>query len=274
MEALDKAYKIGLDAENREEMEKLAEEFAAIDPRSQSVFSGTVMAIDGWVMQTRKPYDDETTNVKSYRNRKGMWGLVVLAGCDARTRFTLWNVNNTGSNNDISAWNNSALKKVLEDHKLHSDFYFIGDEAFTCGNQFLVPWGGTGIGVAKDTFNHCLSVRRQVIERAFGILVQRWGILWRPIVCSITRWTLIANVCAKLHNVCVDRNIPQIPRFVHDWVIGDSDAVYLNGFHEEDPNRTGIAHGLTTGSRRKTMTDQLYQMGVRRPRTSIANSRA
>lgn len=110
MEALDKAYKIGLDAENREEMEKLAEEFAAIDPRSQSVFSGTVMAIDGWVMQTRKPYDDETTNVKSYRNRKGMWGLVVLAGCDARTRFTLWNVNNTGSNNDISAWNNSALK--------------------------------------------------------------------------------------------------------------------------------------------------------------------
>jgi hypothetical protein len=52
--------------------------------------------------------------------------------------------------------------------KLHTDFYVIGDEAFTCTRQFSVPWSGTGIGIARDTFNYCLSVRRQVIERVFG----------------------------------------------------------------------------------------------------------
>ncbi len=47
MEAIDQAYTIGIDLENRAEMEKLADEFAAIDSRSQQVFSGVVMAIDG-----------------------------------------------------------------------------------------------------------------------------------------------------------------------------------------------------------------------------------
>ncbi len=134
MEAIDQAYTIGIDLENRAEMEKLADEFAAIDSRSEQVFSGVVMAIDGWVLQTRRPFDYETMNVNSYRNRKDLWGLVVLAGCDARCKYTLWNVNNTGSNNDISAWNNSKLKKLIEDKKLHSDFCFIGDEAFSCTN--------------------------------------------------------------------------------------------------------------------------------------------
>jgi hypothetical protein len=31
----------------------MAEEFSAIYPHSQQVFDGTVMTIDGWVMQTR-----------------------------------------------------------------------------------------------------------------------------------------------------------------------------------------------------------------------------
>ncbi len=253
MEAIDQAYTIGIDLENRAEMEKLADEFAAIDSRSEQVFSGVVMAIDGWVLQTRRPFDYETMNVNSYRNRKDLWGLVVLAGCDARCKYTLWNVNNTGSNNDISAWNNSKLKKLIEDKKLHSDFCFIGDEAFSCTNQFLVPWGGTGIGVSKDSFNYCLSVRRQVIERSFGILLKRWGIFWRPLICCNTRWSLIANVCAKLHNLCIDRNVPEAPRYLHD-------VIYLNGFHDEDPNVPVVAHGQTTESRRKTMTDQLQAM--------------
>ncbi len=72
-------------------------------------------------------------------------------------------------------------------------------------------------------------------------------------ICCNTRWSLIANVCAKLHNLCIDRNVPEAPRYLHD-------VIYLNGFHDEDPNVPVVAHGQTTESRRKTMTDQLQAM--------------
>jgi hypothetical protein len=111
--------------------------------------------------------------INAFRNRKGVWGIVILAGCDANTRFDLWNACNTGSTTDCTAWDNSSLKSLIENGRLPYEYYFIGDEAFTCTNQFLVPWGGNGIGRAKDSFNYHLSVRRQVIERAlfkFAIL--------------------------------------------------------------------------------------------------------
>lgn len=90
LEAIDKAYQIYLDMDNQEEMQKLAEEFAAIDRNSADVFNGVVMAVDGWVLETRQPYKGEVRNVMSYRNRKGVWGCVVLAGCDARTKFHIF----------------------------------------------------------------------------------------------------------------------------------------------------------------------------------------
>lgn len=41
------------------------------------------------------------------------------------------------------------------------------------------------------------------IERAFGQLVRRWGILWRPIETRLPACTVILEACAKLHNFCV-----------------------------------------------------------------------
>jgi hypothetical protein len=44
------------------------------------------------------------------------------------------------------------------------------DEAYRCSQQ------EKGLPADKDAFNYFLSRQRQVIERAFGILVQRFGI--------------------------------------------------------------------------------------------------
>jgi DDE superfamily endonuclease len=54
-------------------------------------------------------------------------------------------------------------------------------------------------------FNHILSSQRIAIERAFGVLIRRWGILWRPISFSLCKVAKIVRVCAMLHNICVDR---------------------------------------------------------------------
>jgi hypothetical protein len=54
-----------------------------------------------------------------------------------------------------------------------------------------------------DSFNFHLSAMRQCIERAFGLYMRRWGILHRRLKVKLQKWSLIALVCAKLHNYCI-----------------------------------------------------------------------
>jgi hypothetical protein len=93
---------------------------------------------------------------------------------------------------------------------------------------------GRGLDRYRDSFNYWLSHSRQTIERAFGILTQRWGILWHPFSFSFDRWSTVAMVCMKLHNLCIDRNVV-VPtgRFYEDAREGDEWAVYDNA-REDD----------------------------------------
>jgi hypothetical protein len=127
----------------------------------------------------------------------------------------------------------------------------------------------------KDSFNYHLSVRRKVIERAFGILTKRWGIFSRPVCCKFNQWSLLATVCAKLHNICIDYNIPTIVnRYTQDWQENDSNVVYVNDIIHDLDNGPTIANGRTTGARRLEMSNRLHSMGVLRPMHASANSKA
>ncbi len=80
----------------------------------------------------------------------------------------MFSCKNSGSTNDCIAWELSLLKKlVIDEGKLPAQFFLIGDEAFSCVNQFLVPYSGRGLGTWKDSFNFHLSAMRQVIEAQF-----------------------------------------------------------------------------------------------------------
>jgi hypothetical protein len=161
---------------------------------------------------------------------------------------------------------------------LPSKYFFIGDEGFTCEDQLVTPWSGTGIGAAKDSFNYHLSVRRQVIERAFGILTKRWGIFWRPVICGFHNWSLIAMTCAKLHNICLDSNETAqniLPQHRSNYQEGARYETYTNILHpNEDTNLPQRADGRTGGARRLSMTQHLDLAGIRRPAYAGKNSRA
>jgi hypothetical protein len=150
IDAIDAAFTIGLPMNNIVALQRLADEFSIL---SHGELKGCVTAIDGWVAQTRKPYPSEAEDIMAYRNRHGCWGLVVLAGCDARCRFTMFSCKNSGSTNDCIAWELSLLKKlIIDDRRLPEQFFIIGDEAFSCCNQLLVPYSGRGLGSWKDLF--------------------------------------------------------------------------------------------------------------------------
>lgn len=230
------------------------------------------MAIDGWVCATKMPSRTETDNQMAYRNRKGLWGFTVLAGCDARTRFLMWCCNAKGSANDIMAWRQSAMfSEVFSKNLLPKKYFFIGDEAFINEDQFLTPYGGRGIGIPKDSFNYHLSVRRQTIERAFGILTKRWGVFQRPLICGLERWSLIATVGAKLHNICIEMNVPVVPRHFADMLDGDDWIVNLNELPHNNDFRDGLKN---VGGRRMTITQSMAEQKIMRPSHASANSKA
>jgi hypothetical protein len=176
--AIDLAFDLGFPIL---EMDRLSAEFAEF---SRDRLSGCVIAIDGWYCPTRAPYDNETQNITTYYNRHQGYGLVVLAGCcDARLKFTMFNVNSCGSTNDCLTYSMCQMRDVIE-NDINSDqynlhfipngepnldgftpktkyYYGVADSAFTTTSNLLSPWPGRGMGPWKDSFNYHLSSMRQ-----------------------------------------------------------------------------------------------------------------
>jgi hypothetical protein len=229
------------------------------------------MAIDGLAVRVRRPYKYECNNIRSWRCRKGGFALVVMAGSDVRGKFYMASADHSGSTNDCIAWENSNLRSAIEAGELNRDFFIIGDEAFTCTEQLLSPFPGRGIGRWRDSFNYWLSHSRQCIERAFGMLTMRWGIFWRKFSFSFERWSTVILVCMKLHNICVDRNVP-LPRhrYHEDYMPDDSIEVITNN----DPTEDVLLRNRSRGNRRNNITAELEREGRGRPLHATCNSRA
>ena len=39
------------------------------------------------------------------------------------------------------------------------------------------------------------------VERAFGLLVGRWGIFWKRLLCHQSRYRLVIRAAVRLHNI-------------------------------------------------------------------------
>ena len=58
-----------------------------------------------------------------------------------------------------------------------------------------------------DNFDYHQSSNRVAIERAFGMLVKRWAILWKPLAMRFDRRAPVIGACIRLHNFCIDKRI-------------------------------------------------------------------
>ena len=107
------------------------------------------------------------------------------------------------STNDNTSYIVTQLSKDIKAGLLPQQYHVVLDEAYPCTVQEMSPWKGCNLSVERDAFNYYSSLNRQVIERAFGILVQRWGIFWRPLKFSMHNRGVAVRVACRLHNVCV-----------------------------------------------------------------------
>jgi hypothetical protein len=114
---------------------------------------------------------------------------------------------------------------------------------------------------------------RQTIERAFGLMTNRFGIFWRPLRCSYKYWPLVCMVAAKLHNFCIDNNIPlTVERVSSDHQEGDSN-ITLSNENSSSLQTEGSSRNSHSGCKRKQFTEDLERQGTRRPIFAMCNSR-
>jgi hypothetical protein len=259
MQAINGVLEIKFPINSEADLRRIEEGFAA-----QSGFNlrGCVMAIDGLIVKTRRPYKSECENVLANMNRKGFWGTHVLAGCDSSCRFLFVSQKCTGATHDSLAFECTSLYRKL--HKLPEGCFIIGDEAFVCTDKVLTPWPYRSLDPWRDSFNYHLSRMRQDIERAFGILVQRWCIFWRPLRMAMSKWSLVIVTAMKLHNYCMDHSINVQAPVNDDLQPGDSRDVFLGsditGFGWENRRRWEEYSSL-----REQLTAQLLERGITRP---------
>jgi len=120
---------------------------------------------------------------------------------------------------------------------------------------------GRGLDRYKDCFNYWLSHSRQVVERAFGMLTQRWGIFGSPFI-----YMLVIMCCIKLHNICVDHSVPvPLTRYHEDVRAGDEWHVFDN--NDVDFQERAV------GNQRRSITSVLEANGIAWPIHSAMNSR-
>ncbi|XP_057774824.1 uncharacterized protein LOC130993805 [Salvia miltiorrhiza] len=152
------------------------------DPRWQW-FKGCLGALDGTYVNVMVSNNDKAR----YRTRKGQISTNVLGVCDRNLKFVYV----------LSGWEGSAAdSRILRDAinrphglKVPKGFYYLCDNGYANSEGFLTPFKGVRYHLKEwgpnsgrpqnkeELFNLRHSKARNVIERAFGILKMRWGIL-------------------------------------------------------------------------------------------------
>ena len=147
--------------------------------------------------------------------------------------------------------------------------YLVGDAAYGANEVLLVPWRGRGLSKQRDAFNYFQSSQRIHIERAFGMLVARWGVLWRPMRCTLERATHIVRACMVLNNICTKRLTSSSTRSsASDMQDGDDTTIlFQNGTDGRNVLYVNAAAAATTSksAARDTITSDIAAAGRVRP---------
>jgi len=126
--------------------------------------------------------------------------------CDAWGRFLDISITYGGVYSDLLSFKNSTLFKRLESGTLVQNFVLFGDNPDLNTLFIATPHLNTN-SVPKDNYNFYHSQLHIRIECAFGMFVQRWGILrMAPNGMMMKKTIALVNALAKLHNFYIDTN--------------------------------------------------------------------
>ncbi|XP_057777660.1 uncharacterized protein LOC130996168 [Salvia miltiorrhiza] len=175
------------------------------DPRWRW-FKGCLGALDGTYVSVMVGNEDKPR----YRTRKGQISINVLGVCDRNLNFSYV----------LAGWEGSAAdSRILRDAisrphglKVPKGNYYLCDNGYANSEGFLTPFKGVRYHLKEwgpnnarpqnkeELFNLRHSKARNAIERAFGILKMRWGILRSPSFYPIRVQNRLIMAAFLLHN--------------------------------------------------------------------------
>lgn len=267
--AIDCAFEITFPYQNEEWLQVVSDGFAR---GCQNWLQKCCGALDGIAIKIMDPSARQMPNSSSYYNRKGWFALSFQAMCDSKYHFTFFSCIFPDLTHDSTAYTLSNLSKLLSrsEKGLLPSFWVAADDAYTCMNRLLTPWPGRNLIVARDFFNYWLSSARINIEQRFGMLVERWGVLWRPLRCSLTKNAKLVFVSCKLHNFIIDSNEPlQVPYpsrvDIRNHTDPEDRQVYLQDDCDLEEEMHRRRRDLVLCRLRERFTDEIEASEGRRP---------
>jgi hypothetical protein len=255
-------------------LQKLALDFQG--KSSNGALDGCVGALDGWLCHIKVPIRNRTANVSAYfSGHYQCHGVNVQACCDSQCRFTWFSVRSPGGTGDSRAFYGSGLKGHLElIPRGPRGFYIVADSAYTLTTNLLTPFsGGEKKRRDNDVFNFHLSQLRIKIEQSFGLMVNKWRVLKKPIELRLERVPHLVECCMRLHNFCVDERVQEwcVVDLEADAIL-DHQASYEEYIDELDAlDASGRAGGRinTRAKVRDVIRKQLTSLGRSRPSHNI-----
>ena len=286
--AINKVLELpGLRPDDTDQLENLAKGFHTL---SKGTMKGCVAAIDGIAIEIQKPSSWDTVNPLQFLNRKCFFSINCQAMCDSHLRFLWASMKSPGGTHDSLAWSVTDMCSMLKHNPPPRGYYIVGDDAYVGSDYMMTPYPGRkSMTKAKSAFNFYQSRCRITIERAFGVLVQRWGILRRALRGSLFHNVAAIRCCMRLHNLCIDQKIHSVdPMFMpcdtfvstatghrkrhRDQDVAEGDAFrpfrQSEGLSEPAPCETVRARAAAVMTLRDEVCEGLRLQGRVRPATS------
>jgi DDE superfamily endonuclease len=250
----------------------------------RSPLSGCAGALDGLAVKIMEPARGSVANPSTYFNRKGFFSLSLQAMCDNKIIFTFASALCPGSTHDSTAFAMSSLSRLLSDRVdgLRDGYWIAADDVYVCSDRVITPWPGRRLSVTQDAFNYWLSSTRIHIEQAFGMLVGRWGIFWRPLRLTVDKAGQVVLLCIKLHNYIIQKaQESDCDTSAREYSVPDHSNMDDRGHRDQEDTRTYMQDevdlnetqhrrrsDLEASSQRDGFTQLIMDSGLTRPVSS------
>ena len=96
--------------------------------------------------------------------------------------------------------------RVLPGRDVPVPMVVVADDAFPLKENIMKPYGGRVLETEKRLFNYRLSRARRVVENAFGILANRFGVFRSPLRLAPEKAESVVLASCALHNFLSCRN--------------------------------------------------------------------
>jgi DDE superfamily endonuclease len=262
----------GVPVYDAEAMRNLASGFHT-SRRTPNPLWGCIGALDGIAIAITKPLDRYFP--RHYWTRKGFYAIPVQAICDSSYRFLYMSARCVGSSHDSLAWACSDLGSRFMEGLQIGLYWIAADAAYVCSNYILTPFSKSQIhdgelGPRRDAYNFYQSSHRIHVEQSFGLLVARFGILWKPIRFPLPIAPRILAACMRVHNFCIDNNVTPMAAAQSSESASIAEEAFRvwwrNAELERNPeSQQGRRTDLHPSSKRDHLADTLHIAGVQRP---------